>query len=910
MGRRGNMRGRSGILFVSVFAVGLVIFYLSWRSLFSNDIRPKEALSKFNDAHENIRSELRKNLLKSEEFLNEKPVRDPDYEFKSDQDQISKKKLSKIPKKSVLNSPIGNIDGQDEYNEAIKKKIYGTGVSKNNELEKVYYKSFDKAKLAVKTMEKLVHLDLKGAPPKMTYLTKMLPLFASLGATGLLIEYEDMFPYYGILKNISAENAYQKSEIKEFLNLAKNYNLTVMPLIQTFGHMEFVLKSAFEDLRESHYTPQVIDITSNKSYAVISEMVKQILEMHPDASHLHIGCDEVYELGRGASVALRKDKEELFLYHVTKVATIVRRSGNQQVIPVIWDDELRKMSAKTILEFKLPSLVEIMVWQYGLNVTERINMTVWDKYSALFQSVWIASAFKGASGSRQFFAEPQFYIQNHFSWLEVIASNNNQLKFQGIALTGWSRYDHFATLCELLPVSLPSLAVCLAAVSNAGFTEAIHKSTSKLLDCNNLIEMSYPTIDKQRKTAIVSQDCRFPGHSIYHAMQSFYGYTQVDLKNKSDGWLSDYQVNHGFSNPGQLKSFSMMMNKVSTGYAQISYPLKKNLEEIYSEDTVEEWMEEHIEERKRYIEEAQLKIKKLLENTIWSRRPLPSNKLIMGDSVNGRSKMENKVYIKQRETYEAQNMPPNLNRKENNIYSKNPNGEKLSKLPYDFKSNSLYQQNELQSQNLVTPKFSETTKYFSNKSNFNQNKDHRDPIEKSNVNKKNEQSKEKDGIKYNSEFHFKNITSVDNKVPQEKLKYDNTNGDEEGNSDLRPNGSDLLDINDKLRRSKYLSDSEKIRIQGEMSQKELSEPERDIFQMNSRKVDSDQLKKDLDHITYEPGNGERKPDLNHPVNTFKHSQHLNKKKQDLIESKVHFDVDDEEMNKYEKEILKDLPEKY
>jgi hexosaminidase len=34
-----------------------------------------------------------------------------------------------------------------------------------------------------------------------------------------------------------------------------------------------------------------------------------------------------------------------------------------------------------------------------------------------------------------------------------------------MVITGWQRYDHFATLCELLPAAVPSMSVTLLAVS-------------------------------------------------------------------------------------------------------------------------------------------------------------------------------------------------------------------------------------------------------------------------------------------------------------------------------------------------------------------------------------------------------------------------------------------------------------
>lgn len=39
-------------------------------------------------------------------------------------------------------------------------------------------------------------------------------MLRDLGATGLLIEYEDMFPFEGNIRNLSAKNAYHPEELK------------------------------------------------------------------------------------------------------------------------------------------------------------------------------------------------------------------------------------------------------------------------------------------------------------------------------------------------------------------------------------------------------------------------------------------------------------------------------------------------------------------------------------------------------------------------------------------------------------------------------------------------------------------------------------------------------------------------
>ena len=165
--------------------------------------------------------------------------------------------------------------------------------------------SFEEPKLSEITAGKfvpprrVVHLDLKGGPPLLSYLRSLLPLLGRSGATHLLVEYEDMFPHWGPLANISATNAYTTQELAELLQLARQNSLTVIPLVQTFGHLEWILKlERFKHLREEQPYPQSICPSREGSLELLRLVLSQIMELHQDSSHLHIGCDEVFQLGQ------------------------------------------------------------------------------------------------------------------------------------------------------------------------------------------------------------------------------------------------------------------------------------------------------------------------------------------------------------------------------------------------------------------------------------------------------------------------------------------------------------------------------------------------------------------------------------------------------------------------------------
>ena len=198
----------------------------------------------------------------------------------------------------------------------------------------------------------LVHLDLKGAPPNYQFYSQLFPYLSRLGVTGLLVEYEDTFPYKGQLAALRANHSFTEEQVKELVLLAKQNHLILVPLIQTFGHMEFALKlREFAHLRMLQNDPCCLAPQRHGVSKLVQEMINQVLALHPSADYIHIGSDEVYALSQ-----LLKDDgrtaRNLFMKHIRSVAIHVRRI-HSSVQVIMWDDMLRHIPTKELKVNKL-----------------------------------------------------------------------------------------------------------------------------------------------------------------------------------------------------------------------------------------------------------------------------------------------------------------------------------------------------------------------------------------------------------------------------------------------------------------------------------------------------------------------------------------------------------------------------
>ncbi|KAF3704714.1 Hexosaminidase D [Channa argus] len=447
--------------------------------------------------------------------------------------------------------------------------------------------------------KKLVHLDLKGAPPKVEYLHKLIELFSNLGIDGLLVEYEDMFPYEGELKLLqgTAQPAYSQEEVLSMQEFAKSKGMEVIPLVQTFGHMEFVLKHRpLWSLREVARCVGTLNPHKEEAVKLVMEMLRQVVDLHPGLNTLHIGADEVYMLGEGEESKLwlasnERTVEQLFLSHITKVAKAIKQQWPYLTI-IMWDDMMRGMSPDTLKDSGLVGLVQPMLWDYTPNLDLDKTVSLLEKYhSASMSDVWAASSFKGSTSVFTCVPSTQRHVDNHLQWLKVAASLSAGINLKGIALTGWQRYDHLSVLCELMPVGLPSLAACLQTLLHGQFSA---EAQSKVLE---LLGVSSVEVEAIEWTSGVDS---FPGRRLAGLIVEL-----NSLLNSEDirffengmyvrGWFSPYQRQRKMVTPlitmpiqDQASIYlAVLQQKVTT--------LREEMVQFYPESTVQEWIEEHV----------------------------------------------------------------------------------------------------------------------------------------------------------------------------------------------------------------------------------------------------------------------------------------------------------------------------
>lgn len=353
--------------------------------------------------------------------------------------------------------------------------------------------------------EKLVHLDLKGGPPRPDYLVSLFPLMQAWGATGLCIEWEDMLPFHGRLAVIRSPHAYTAEEVRQILDAAHAAGLTVVPLVQTYGHLEYLLKhEAFAGFREDPDAMADLRPTHPEAVGLVKELVGQVIDLHPGIERIHLGGDEVRNLGSHPDTAayLRENgRDRIYLMHMLPVIEYTRSRVDNVLI---WDDMLRTWPVSSLKE--LAGKAAPVVWRYGPDIDKGMPADMWERYAAAGLKVWCASAFKGSGSPDAIWGDFENRALNHAAW----SARAEQNRLEGIILTGWSRHNHFGTLSQLLPAGLPGLALSLKVLEKGTFNDAMRKKVFTGLGIGDM-----PFMHSRTEDMLNMPTGTFPGADLF-----------------------------------------------------------------------------------------------------------------------------------------------------------------------------------------------------------------------------------------------------------------------------------------------------------------------------------------------------------------------------------------------------------
>ena len=334
---------------------------------------------------------------------------------------------------------------------------------------------------SVNKLCRLIHLDLKGLPPSPKRLLELPELIASLGFTGILMEYEDTFPFRHV-PQMNKQYTYSVKTLRNFLGIAGKYHLQIIPLIQTFGHLESLLKyKEFHSLRELPDDPRVLCPLNPQSRKLISQMISEIIEVHQeyDLQYIHLGADEVFTLGscpRCKKFVKQYGKSQLYLDFLNPLIDQVNNNG---IRVLIWHDMLRDWPMNQLKTFA--GRADLMFWNYGW-VPGEIEAFCSPRQITACQRAgigcWGAAAYKGADGCDRNIPDIFNRARNTFYWTQQALKNN----FKGVCLTGWSRYMSTWACSEPLEGSWESLAVCsqILATGRLNYPQVIEQARRQL----------------------------------------------------------------------------------------------------------------------------------------------------------------------------------------------------------------------------------------------------------------------------------------------------------------------------------------------------------------------------------------------------------------------------------------------
>ncbi len=199
----------------------------------------------------------------------------------------------------------------------------------------------------------------RGPIPTLDYLKMQIRMLAEYKINVVGFNMEHVFDFQTQPLVPPKEAALTPVEIKELVDYASKYYITLLPEQQAFGHLHQFLKyEIYSDLAETPHG-HVLTPTNPKTYDFIRQIYGEVVPLFP-GPFFHIGADETVELGLGQTKALAAQQGlgRVYLEHLQKVFEIMQPYHKQLMF---WGDIAVKYPELLTV---LPKSMIAVPWDY------------------------------------------------------------------------------------------------------------------------------------------------------------------------------------------------------------------------------------------------------------------------------------------------------------------------------------------------------------------------------------------------------------------------------------------------------------------------------------------------------------------------------------------------------------------
>ncbi len=176
----------------------------------------------------------------------------------------------------------------------------------------------------------------RGPIPTLEYLEYQIRTLAEYKINLLGFNMEHVFDFQTQPLVSPKAAAFTPAEIKELVEYASKYYITLLPEQQAFGHLHQLLKyEIYSDIAEMPHG-HVLTPTNPATYDFIRRVYGEVAPLFP-GPFFHVGSDETFELGLGQTKALAAGEGlgRVYLEHLQKIFEIMRPYHKQLMF---WGD--------------------------------------------------------------------------------------------------------------------------------------------------------------------------------------------------------------------------------------------------------------------------------------------------------------------------------------------------------------------------------------------------------------------------------------------------------------------------------------------------------------------------------------------------------------------------------------------